>query len=112
MLPARFPIQQIHQSFRASFSVTFLSSSPDAIARLLPVKSSAPAMTTRLSATPKERPITILAYGRPVRRPPDVNASSTPIPMYAPASIDTTKYASGSLFMKATFAAAPSEVLV
>ena len=64
----------------------FFFKTPLDITKLLPVKSSAPAKTTRLSAIPKETPITILVYGAPFSRPPSTLINKFPKPMYIPAS--------------------------
>ena len=78
-----------------SAALISLRSTPAARTILLPVNSSAPAITTRLSATLNDAAMMILAYGCPVSSPPTVKASMTPTPMNAPAVIAETKYAHG-----------------
>ncbi len=81
MDPTRLPSQQITQSFIASAELTFPAIKPEDITMVLPVKSSAPAMITRLKATPKDRPMMILVAGLPPSRPPSVKMSRIPKPI-------------------------------
>ena len=93
--PARFPSQQVTHTVTESWNVTFFWNIPTAITKLLPVKSSAPAIKTRLRATPKQPPIINFTPGTPpsFNIPPAVNARRTPNPTNIPASIAEMKYA-------------------
>src|SRR5215471_5061445 len=92
-LPVRFPIQVQAQLAARSDRRVLPARVPKLKIMLLPVKSSAPANTTRVKATPKDAPITSFVAGEPAaaRGAPIVNTRTTPIPTYIPASADNTR---------------------
>ncbi len=61
--PARFPAKERSHTRSVSPQLTFRSSAPSVMTRLLPVKSSEPAKTTSVSATPKEAPMSAFVPG-------------------------------------------------
>ena len=67
--PIAFPIKLQTHMLAESFHVTFLSRAPTVSIILFPVKSSEPAMITRLRAIPKESPISIFVKGKLLSEP-------------------------------------------
>src|SRR3954471_5697598 len=91
-LPRRFPTQVQSQLAPRSLSLALPESTPTVSTKLLPVKSSEPAKTTKVSAPPKQTPMTSrTTAGMSFDSvPPTVKISTMQIPTYIPASIERT----------------------
>ena len=81
MAPNQLPRKQTIHNFTTSPAVTVLRRSPLNMTKAFPVKSSAPAMTTRLRATPKDRPMATLVNGMAPKVPLTVKDKRMPNPM-------------------------------
>jgi len=92
--PIKFPIKLKIHIFIESAQVTFFSSDPIVMTMLFPVKSSEPAIITRLKAIPKDAPITIFVAGDSAadNNPPIVNINKIPNPTYTPAKAAAVRY--------------------